>query len=110
MCTLIKPVWLLFAVAAGCVILRVILISRVIASAASQSGPAVVYFSTSAMFREFDAIVLLSCVAASAFWTVAAWTLGGNLLVRVLRCVGALIASLGILVLLSRAVCAVPLF
>ena len=109
MCALTKPVWLLFATAAGCVVLRAILVSRVIASAASQGGLAAVYFSTSSMFREFDAIVLVSCIAAFAFWAVAAWTLGGHWLLRIFRCAGTLIASFGILLLLSRGLYAVPL-
>ena len=105
-----KPVWVLFATAAGCVILRAILVSRVIASAASEGGLAAVYFNTNNMFREFDALVLVSCIAAFVFWTVAAWTIGGHWLLRILRCTGTLIASFGILLLLSRGLYAVPLF
>lgn len=100
-------VFALFAVATGAVVLRAILVCHVIASASYQGGLAALAraersLRTDQMFGEFDAVVLVCCLAAFIFWVHSAWARGGNWPLRILRCAGVLVASVGILLLLRE--------
>jgi len=53
------------------------------------------------VFREFDGVVLVCCLGAFIFWVHAAWALGERWLLRILRCTGALVASVVIFLLLA---------
>src|SRR5205807_10333118 len=82
-----------FMAAAFCVVLRVILLSYIVAAAASRTGIARWPSDTAGMCRELDVLVPIACAAAFALWCRVIWISGGSLSCRVARCAGAFLVS-----------------
>jgi len=96
--------------AAFCVVLRVILLSYIVASAASRTGIAVWPSNTAGMCRELDVLVPIACAASFVLWCRVIWTSGGSLSRRVARCAGAFLVSAAVFLAIGFSMEGVAIF
>jgi hypothetical protein len=89
-----RYVWFLFASAAGCVVVKSVLVTWMLASAASRTGTVGNFYYTSGRYcRELEALVTLLCTSAFITWTYLIWTRPDSKHNRVLNTFVALIVS-----------------
>jgi hypothetical protein len=94
-----RYVWLQFAAAASCVALKSVLITLLLASAASRTGTVGTFYYTSGRYCQgLDALVTLLCLSAFSSWTYVIWTSREPTRARLLRSLVALVVSVAIFV------------